>query len=591
MSELLDHLTAGVARIDDGDIANALAHLQHCIQLDSQQCDVWIAVGAAQGVDRALLGKLAATRRTYNHCFSQIPDKYGQIITRRDPYFPLGFAGLRASVLGRDWIALSAAAADVQSGKFADAAAQLSVLAAGGEGITADQVRIMQAWMHHCAGRFTDVLTMAAPLLAGGDDAVTFGHLMTGIAHAHLGRFGAAREHLIAIIPTEAARISPEPAAEAAYWTALTFREEGDDTDCAQYLQRALSLSAEDRFGRALDDPQVRIRLTREELIAARSDPWDITTEPTLKQAQDAEMAARSGDLLAEGLAELDALIGLDDLKEKVRFHCNYMRGLQRRASYGLKVTKSNKHVIFAGPPGTGKTTVAKIFAKIYAGLGIVSTDNLKIASRADFVGEYLGQTSPKTQATLNAALDGVLFIDEAYELVSDTGPGSSDSFGAQAVTEIVAFMEEHRERLVVIIAGYADDIERLLETNEGWRSRFTTRFDFTSYTIDDLIEMARRWCEREEYILPEESAEFIRAKEAALFTQHAESGRLLINRLGNGRFIRTLMEGAAEYAVGGAFEHAELGGDADEAAVQTLTVDAVQRAFSDITRKELKAV
>ncbi|MBU8820961.1 AAA family ATPase [Mycolicibacterium goodii] len=584
MSELVTRLAGAIAFINDGDSANAEATLRYCASIDPAQCDVWITFAVARGgaVDRDLLERIVSTRNTFDACFKELDREYMQVILDRQPHLPLGFAGLRAPLTTPAGIDLAYSASLVLDKQYQRAE---SALAAHHD----QAAHLLRAWLYHRTSRYPDVLREAASVVGSqAVDMAMYARLFTGIAHAHLGNFNAARDHLVGLLPTEAGLVDAEAAAEAAYWIALTWREEDDPLSASQYLQRALSLSPQTRFQRALDDTSVRIRVTRAELIERRTDPWDVETEPTLAEAQSQEMATKRGGLLEEGLAELDALVGMDTLKAAIRRHCNYVRGLKLREARGLRASKASTHLAFTGPPGTGKTTVAKVVAKIYAGLGIIETDKFVPTSRADFVGEYSGHTAPKTKAKLEESLDGVLFIDEAYMLVADTGTaGSKDSFGAEAVTEILAFMENNRDRVVVIIAGYADDIDRLLETNEGWSSRFTTRFDFTSYTIDELIALAQLWCETEQYVLPEESVQFLQSKAKVLYAQHGTSGRSVIDELGNGRFIRNLMEAASANALDETMNDC-LGDDVDDSALQTLTVSAVEKAFDDLTRKPL---
>ncbi len=581
--ELLNRLAGAIRFISDGDPVNAQATLRYCAQLDQSQCDIWITMAAASdGVTSdEVLSRIVATKNTFDMCFSRLDEEYARFIVSRNPHLPLGFAGLRAPLVSPTGIELAHAASLVLDTRYSQAEESL-------RRVHDDSAHLLRAWLYHSTSRFPDVLSAAKSLVGSYDEAAsTYARLFSGIAHAHLSNFNAARDHLNSILPTEAAQVDAEAAAEAAYWIALTWREEGDEQSAAQYLQRALSLSPQPRFQEALSDKAIRLRLTRAELIDRRTSHWDVETEPTLEQAQSEEMSLKRGDLLEEGLTELHAMVGMDQLKTDIEDHCNYIRGLQERAARGKRASRASTHLIFAGPPGTGKTTISAIVAKIYAGLGIIKTDKFTETSKADFIGEYSGHTSPKTKAKLAESLDGVLFIDEAYQLVSDTGSGGSkDSFGAEAVTEILAFMENNRDRVVVIIAGYSDDIDRLLETNEGWSSRFTTRFEFASYNIDELIALAQLWCEQEEYELPEEAIAFLRAKASALYADHI-SGRTVIDKLANGRFIRNLMESAAKKSLGSAMK-GSLTGDVDEAALDVLTLPAVQRAFEELTRKTL---
>ncbi|MEE3755271.1 AAA family ATPase [Mycobacterium intracellulare] len=585
MSELLTRLAGAISFIRDGDRGNAKATLDYCASLDPSQCDVWITYAAAGGgvAEGEVLRRIIATKNSVYGCFSQLTDGHVQVIMDNLPHLLLGFAGLRTPLVSTAGIDLAYAASLALDRQFSSAYEALS-------GLQGESALLLRTWLYHTTSRFTDVLHEARSLVGSDDSTVaTYASLFLGIAHAHLGNFDAARDHLISVMPTEAVRVDAEAAAEAAYWIALTWREEADQQLASQYLQRAISLSPQHRFQAALDNSDIRIRLTRGELIDRRTSRWDVGSEPTLAQAQSQEMASKRGGLLEEGLFELETkIIGMDHVKHVIKRWTGYMRGLQQREAKGLRAKKASKHLIFAGPPGTGKTTIAAIVAKIAAGLGLIATEKFRVASRANLVGEYSGQTAPKTNAVLEDALDGVLFLDEAYALVADTGTGGTkDSFGAEAVTEILAFMENYRDRLIVIIAGYNDDIDRLLATNEGWSTRFTTRIDFASYTIDELIELAQLWCEEEEYILPDEAVEFLRTKARALYADHGPSGRKVIDELGNGRFIRNLMESASEIALGDAMD-TQLAGEVDDDALQMLTVASIEQAFDELTRKAL---
>ena len=186
--------------------------------------------------------------------------------------------------------------------------------------------------------------------------------------------------------------------------------------------------------------------------------------------------------LLAEAQAELDRQIGLSRVKEQIERYRAATQMAKVRAARGMKVAQQSKHMIFTGPPGTGKTTIARVVANILAGLGVIAEPKLVETSRKDFVAEYEGQSSVKTARTIDRAVGGVLFIDEAYTLVQERD-GRADPFGTEALDTLLARMENDRDRLVVIIAGYSADIDRLLETNDGLRSRFSTRIEFDSYS------------------------------------------------------------------------------------------------------------
>ena len=183
--------------------------------------------------------------------------------------------------------------------------------------------------------------------------------------------------------------------------------------------------------------------------------------------------------LLHEAERQLAEFIGLEEVKNQVsRLKSSVAMELVRKQR-GLAVAQRAHHLVFAGPPGTGKTTIARVVAKIYCGLGLLKRENIREVHRADLIGQHIGETEAKTNAVIDSALDGVLFLDEAYALVAT---GAKNDFGLVAIDTLLARMENDRDRLVVIVAGYRADLDKFLDTNEGLRSRFTRNIEFPSY-------------------------------------------------------------------------------------------------------------
>ncbi|MFJ6433616.1 AAA family ATPase [Streptomyces sp. NPDC091416] len=202
----------------------------------------------------------------------------------------------------------------------------------------------------------------------------------------------------------------------------------------------------------------------------------------------DAEARAR---LLAEAQKSLDGMIGLEPVKRQVLTLIAQLRMAALREEQGLPGGARPRHFVFAGPPGTGKTTVARIIGKVFAGLGLLSSGHVIEAQRVDLVGQHLGSTAIKTSKVIDSALNGVLFIDEAYAL-SNSGYSGGDAFGDEALQVLLKRAEDDRDRLVVVLAGYRDEMAGLLAANPGLVSRFTTRVDFPSYSAQELVLIAR---------------------------------------------------------------------------------------------------
>jgi len=288
----------------------------------------------------------------------------------------------------------------------------------------------------------------------------------------------------------------------------------------------------------ALRDPGYRLNTTTAEQIASRTDPWNPATVV-------ADTAGRER-LLADAQAELDRQIGLGRVKEQIEAYRAATQMAKLRAARGMKVAQPSKHMIFAGPPGTGKTTIARVVANILAGLGVIAEPKLVETSRKDFVAEYEGQSAVKTARTIDRALGGVLFIDEAYTLVQERD-GRADPFGTEALDTLLARMENDRDRLVVIIAGYSADIDRLLEANDGLRSRFATRIEFDSYRPEEIVEIASVIAENNDSTVTDDAAKHV-LEAATLLSRHSLNGKPALDIAGNGRYARQLVEAAEQH-------------------------------------------
>src|ERR1700747_1422971 len=235
-------------------------------------------------------------------------------------------------------------------------------------------------------------------------------------------------------------------------------------------------------------------------------------------------------------LAKLDAMVGLAPVKQEVKGLIARMQVEQKRRDQGLDVSALSQHMVFTGPPGVGKTEIARLIGEIFQGLNVLRKGHVVETDRAGLVAGYLGQTAPKTLDKCKEALDGILFIDEAYTLAAPTG-GSAD-LGKEAIDTLLKFMEDNRDRIIVIVAGYPNDMRRFIESNPGLSSRFTKTIDFPSYGVTDLCEILRRMAARQQFSLPDDFA--------AALTPWIEQ-RSKAADWGNARSMRTLLEKARE--------------------------------------------
>jgi hypothetical protein len=236
---------------------------------------------------------------------------------------------------------------------------------------------------------------------------------------------------------------------------------------------------------------------------------------------------------LEEALTDLDSLIGLADVKQEVRTLANFLKVQEHRTKAGLPATPLSLHMVFAGNPGTGKTSVARIVGKIFGAMGILKRGHLVETDRSGLVAEYAGQTGPKTHKKIDEALDGVLFIDEAYTLIHAEG---DDPYGHEAVQTLLKRMEDNRDRLVVILAGYPAEMQELLESNPGLTSRFSRQLDFPDYTPLELACIFATMCEKGHYRLDAACRAKIMLGLAWLHAQRDE-------HFGNGRTVRNVFE------------------------------------------------
>jgi len=268
--------------------------------------------------------------------------------------------------------------------------------------------------------------------------------------------------------------------------------------------------------------------------IAAETDrlksKWQPESVPAVKiQRRD------PNEELATVLKELDGLIGLTKIKAEVKGLVNFLQMQRERHKLNLPETKITLHSVYTGNPGTGKTTVARLLGRVFGAMGILVKGHLIETDRSGLVAEYAGQTGPKTNARITEALDGALFIDEAYSLVAETG---DDPYGAEAVQALLKRMEDDRERLVVILAGYPSPMDRLLKSNPGISSRFSRRLEFPDYNPAELGMIFNTFCRKNAYELPPRT----RLK---LLLGFEHLLKMRDEHFGNGRLARNLFERA----------------------------------------------
>jgi type VII secretion ATPase EccA len=561
------------------DLAAARSGFAALTRIAHDQCDAWTGLAAAGDVSTPVLEAVSRTAATAGVLQRQVE------LARQ----ALGFQYdtglyLRFRATGPDDFHLAYAAALAAAGEYAKAHELVT-------GITERRpswrdARWVTVAIHYRAQRWSDVVKLLTPIVNDPDLDELFSHaakITLGIALARLGMFAPALSYL-----EEPDGPIPVAAVDGALAKALVLRAHVDEEAASEVLQDLYAAHPEnEQIEQALSDPSFGIVTTTAARIEARTDPWDPDTEPSADDFVDPAAHERKATLLAEADRELAEFIGLEQVKGQVARLKSAVAMELVRKQRGLTVGQRTHHLVFAGPPGTGKTTIARVVAKIYCGLGLMKRENIKEVHRADMIGQHIGETEAKTNAIIDSALDGVLFLDEAYALVAT---GAKNDFGLVAIDTLLARMENDRDRLVVIVAGYRADLDKFLDTNEGLRSRFTRSIEFPSYTPSELVEIARLMAEQRDSIFEPSALDDMEA----LFTHLANTStpdangvsRRSLDIAGNGRFVRNIVEKSEEEREF-RLDHSEKAktGDFTDEELMTITAEDVRNSVEPLLR------
>ncbi|MCW2594072.1 MAG: eccA [Mycobacterium sp.] len=526
MSDQLAGLFGSAVGMLENSPARSLQVFTEITGLDETACDAWVGRLRCGDTDRVTLFRAWFSRGNFGRLAGAAELSMNTINAR----VPIGglFGDITYPIISPMAITIGFAVREAAEGNYADAMEALDGIPTAG----ADHlVSWVKAVIYSAAERWTDVIDQVRGAAQWPDKFLgAAGGVAHGVAAANLGLFTESERRL-----TES---NSSPAGEAcgiaiAWYLAMTRRSQGNEESAIALLEWLQATHPEPKVATALRDPNYRLATTTPEQIASRTDPWD-------PSSVSADNSGRER-LLEEAQAELDRQIGLSRVKEQIERYRAATQMARVRAARGMKVAQQSKHIIFTGPPGTGKTTIARVVANILAGLGVIAEPKLVETSRKDFVAEYEGQSSVKTSRTIDRAVGGVLFIDEAYTLVQERD-GRADPFGTEALDTLLARMENDRDRLVVIIAGYSADIDRLLESNDGLRSRFSTRVEFDSYGPTEIVEIAEVLAKGNDSTLSEEASKRV-LEAATLLSQRTLNNKPALDIAGNGRYARQLVE------------------------------------------------
>ncbi|MDR0917367.1 MAG: AAA family ATPase [Oscillospiraceae bacterium] len=301
--------------------------------------------------------------------------------------------------------------------------------------------------------------------------------------------------------------------------------------------------SVDDAFYDALDaakqlEREIDAATVRDKPVQTSDKPKTPPTVPdsALSDAQKKAIAdEKPPRTLDEMLAELDSLVGLDDIKSSVRSLINLVKVRKLREEAGLPLTPMSLHMVFLGNPGTGKTTVARILGELFAAIGALPKGHLIETDRGGLVAGFVGQTAIKTTEVVNSALGGILFIDEAYSLTPER---ADNDFGREAIETLLKLMEDNRDKLVVIVAGYTGEMNRFIESNPGLQSRFARYFSFPDYNADELTAIFEGLCRKNAYALSDDARMFAAAMFDGMYKNRAAN-------FGNARDVRNVFERA----------------------------------------------
>jgi type VII secretion ATPase EccA len=559
------------------DLTAARSGFTALTRIAHEQCDAWTGLAAAGDVSLRVLESVWRTASTAGVLQREVELAPGAVGFRYDTGLYLQF---RAT--GPDDFALAYAAALAEARKFADA--DLMVSAITERRPSWREARWVSVVINYRAERWSDVVKLLTPIVNDSELDEAFSHaakITLGTALARLGMFAPALSYL-----EEPDGPIAVAALDGALAKGLVLRAHVDEDSASEVLQDLYAAHPEnEQVEQALSDTSFGIVTTTAARIEARTDPWDPDTEPSPGDFVDPGAQERKRVLLHEAERELDEFIGLEKVKDQVARLKSAVAMELVRKQRGLEVAQRTHHLVFTGPPGTGKTTIARVVAKIYCGLGLLKRENIKEVHRADLIGQHIGETEAKTNAIIDSALDGVLFLDEAYALVAT---GAKNDFGLVAIDTLLARMENDRDRLVVIVAGYRADLDRFLDTNQGLRSRFTRSIDFPSYKAPELIEIANFMAAKRDSAFEQAALEDLEA----LFGHLANSSkpdatgveRRGLDIAGNGRFVRNVVEKSEEereFRLDHS-EHAETGEFTDEE-LMTITAGDVRNSVEPL--------
>jgi len=523
---------AAIHRYQGGDPAGAQQAFTQLTAANPAMTDAWLGRLACgdHSLD-ALAGAHTHSRALYRETRRiGLQDGALQAAVPAPLYLPI-------PVWSRGTIAVAYAAALIRAGDYDRALGVLEDPELAGDTQAALWRQFLTAALYHRTGRWPDlcaVTEVCPPPTATyvPADVLAATQTLRAMALASLGQPQAALD-LLAQVSTGNVYI----AADAALTKGWCLRELGDDDDANDaFRSAAVDGQVIPQARTALQEPTYRIVTTDAETIATRTDKWDPGTETSRDARAAAALATERQEVLARAQERIDELIGLQDAKEQIAVWRTEIQIDQLLAEQGEAVAASNEnHMVFLGPPGTAKTTFARVVGDVLFGLGKIARPDVKEVTEEDIVVGYVSQTAARMKEVCEEARGGVLFIDEAYRLVPKT---EGHSFGVDAINTLLKYMEDYRDELVVIVAGYPAEMRDFLKANPGLAGRFHFTLTFASYTPEEIVAIGRHLAGKERLVVEDAAWELLAQEATALRSVPDQSGTLL-DVAGNGRYAR----------------------------------------------------
>ncbi|OBI44908.1 type VII secretion AAA-ATPase EccA [Mycobacterium kyorinense] len=513
-------------------------------RLDPEMCDAWLARVLAGDQSIEVLTNAWETAKTFGWEIRRL----GLSDLEFRPEVSDGLF-LRLAVTSVESLAAAYAAALVDAKRYEEAARLLDQTEPR-HAFDAELITYVRGVLNFRTGRWPDVLTQFPPAKQWRHPELkAAGAAMATTALASLGVFEEATHRAQEAI--EGDRV-PNAANVAMYTKGMCLRHLGREDEAVEMLRRVYSRDAKFAPAReALDNPNYRLVLTDPETIEARTDPWDPDSAPTREQTEAARHAEMAKKYLAEGDAELNAMLGMEQAKREIKLIKSTTKVNLARAKMGLPVPISSRHTLLLGPPGTGKTTVARAFTKQLCGLTVLRKPLVVETSRSKLLGRYMADAEKNTEEMLEEARGGAVFFDEMHNL-HERGYSQGDAYGNAIINTLLLYMENHRDELVVFGAGYAKAMERMLEVNQGLRRRFSTVIEFYSYTPPELIALTQLMGRENEDVITDDAVEVLLPSYTKFYDDEnlSEDGDLIrgIDVLGNAGFVRNVVEKARDH-------------------------------------------